>query len=201
MFLGMADLLMSAEFLQLAESHTKCVAESASNRTADVAECIAVLRTLNRSKWQPITEKEEIRRVFNRLIVQEVSSGCWSQELASVVEYLDETGSMPDALFGRLRSALENFMTGYHLADEMADCSSSTQCNELATRLQSLGERLGLDVTPELAEVMEKKEQFEEEEDIRADMAMDDWKDEWSARQDTEDEIRGLFATLAHDRD
>ena len=201
MLLSMADVLRNPGFLELVQSHADYGSEIWNTRRANVTGCIEVLKTLNQSTWEPIARNQVLRLVFNRLIVNEVVNGCMSEELVDVMEYFDEKNSIPARVYEKVRSATEDLLTGYYLAEEIADCQSSTQYDELVVRLKYLGERLDLDVAPGIAEITEHKERFEEEQEYHADMAMDDWKDQWSDKRQTEDQIRGLFATLAEDRD
>ena len=201
MLLGMADRLMSSDFLRLAEEHTEYASKKASDYGIEIEECIEVLNTINGSKWHPIMGNQEIRRTFNSLILQGISDGCPSQELMALVEYVDRRGSWTESLYERLRTVLENSRTSYHLAEEISECRSTAQCDEIASRLERLGQRLGSDVAPEIAGVFERKQQIEDEEEMRADMAMDEWKDQWGAERHTENEIRELFSSLTEDRE
>jgi|GEM_PF-4659518 len=102
-------------------------------------------------------------------------------------------------------SVLDALQSGFHayqhdyFSNELSECKSSGQFDELLADLETIGSSLGVDPSSEIQRTQETKDEFEENESAYADHMQDEWKERSYSNRASEAEVREMFATLRSD--
>jgi hypothetical protein len=164
----------------------------------EVVGAVDVLRVLN-------TLQGEITRRFagcaadmKSALLCYVSSGCQSNELRALIDVLDVDGADSHAL-PMLRAGFSNFQAaGFN--NELRQCRSVAQYDEMLENLEHFRELLCVDVTLELETVHCARSEHIEHEEEYADLMQDEWKERYREERDDDRTLSEIFGSLGRDR-
>ena len=125
-------------------------------------------------------------------VFQAVSRGCQSDELREAIRLLDDSPFEDD--LNAIRSGYATYVeNGFH--EELRECRSYDQFHQLKEDLASFEEVLGVEVSHLIEEVEAARDDFEENEERKADALQDEYKERWREDRYENESIADLFAS------
>src|SRR5690606_34751146 len=109
-------------------------------------------------------------------LLHQATTGCRSDELREFLSLLDFAKSAHAQLIPPLRTAYGLFVDDY-LSDEIGNCQSASDYQTLIDDVSALGDRLGVGVERQLEQIQEALDEYEANEEARADHMMDEYKE------------------------
>ncbi len=197
---AMADQLQSHAFEALVTPSFSRLQLEWSTERPDINDAIAALRALNRSTSVARIEVTQIGRAIREAVLAEASSGCRSDELREVIDFIDVSAGAGDPAVVAARSAFEAYRCTT-FSDELRECRSRDQYDAMLEDLHVFSEQLGVDVSALADRVGEAKSEFEEHEEERADQMQDEWKERWRDERQNEQSLSEMFESLRSNRD
>lgn len=165
----------------------------------EVTDAVEALRVLNTLQGEDKVRFVALAVEIKRALETEVSAGCRSDELRELIGVLDLAGADSGAV-PALRTAFANFVAS-GLGEDLLECRSVEQFDELLEDLELFRETLGVNVATPLAKVQLARSEYLTEEDEYADHMQDEWKERYRAERNDERSLSEIFGSLAGDRD
>ena len=144
--------------------------------------------------------REECVKRCREAVLAKIRNGGGSEELTACLDFFLATANRTQESWAALRDGAHMFLHDYY-PDELSSCDTSGVFLELAEVLHRLDDELGVDVNWELSNLREAEEEFDHRQSVLDDLAYDRWKESRAMETHGESDIRGLFASLAPDRD
>lgn len=197
--IDMADCGPSAPFIELIEPLFKRLLEEWRTERPQINEALDVFMTLWRTRSMTQEEAEKKQKTIRSAVLEEIRTGCNSDDLREIVSVLDTSGGDENPVVVVAKIAFDIYRQTY-FSDELQHCRSSSQFDSLVDDLELFNTELGVDVTFLLERVEEAKADFEQNEEAYADHMQDEWKERWREERDSERSASDMFSSLRNDR-
>ena len=166
----------------------------------DINDAVEALRALDGTRLVEPVALEAMTRAIKAALVEDVQSGCRSDELRELIGVIDTSEADADAALSPARLAFQTYRQTI-FQDELRECRAREQFDALSEDLELFREQLGVDVSSLLTKVEEAKNDFEEHEDAYADHMQDEYKEHWRDERASERSVSDMFGSLRSDRD
>lgn len=197
--IGMADHLRSLVLLRIAELAAQRLFEEWQNEAAEINEGVEVLRALDSAEWEPLTTMTKIAERVRDGLVSQAEVGCRTDELRELVTVIDFDADEDGSLRRALRSAYGEYRRS-HFQEDLRECRAEEHFDGLLEDLELFKEWLGVDIASEVETLEERKREYEEEGPQERDYD-GEWSDLRAQELFHEASVRGMFGSLASDRD
>lgn len=190
----MAERLASAELAALvAPMMARLEGEWIEDGT-NINDGVELLRALDAARFLSANDAANVRKEVQDAILNEARSGCRAYELRELLSVLDNTAAVTAA-----RAGFVHFEQ-HHFSEELRECRSGEQFDDLIEDLKLFRNELGVDVERLIKRVEEAKAEFDAHEDEYTDHMLDEWKERHYFERDAERSISELFLSLRGDR-
>lgn len=160
----------------------------------NLSEGIALLESIEMNSFVFPTVPAELRVRALRLLATEASTGCSSAELRELVNAIaskDLTGELVDLL----HKAADVYKSSY-FSDELVDCNSEGNFDDLEADLLLIEEFTGVDFRGPLKSIHAEKEEFEENQAAYEDQQYEEWNDSRYEREGESRQLDDMFDSL-----
>jgi hypothetical protein len=195
LLIDMADVLQHASLLPLIERMIATIETGWATEWGDMTATVALVRRLDRRRWVELGQFRPFRKTCLKELLHQATTGCRSDELREFLSLLDFAKSAHAQLIPPLRTAYGLFVDDY-LSDEIGNCQSASDYQTLIDDVSALGDRLGVGVERQLEQIQEALDEYEANEEARADHMMDEYKERGRQERASDDGIRELFGSL-----
>jgi hypothetical protein len=193
----MRERLASNEFAALIAPMMARLAEEWQSDQVNISDGVELLRALDLARLLSAAEVNDVRRQVQDAILGEARTGCRADELRELLSVLDTSErAAPTVLAAQASFA---HFEQYHFDEELRECRSPEQFDDLIEDLQLFGDELGVNVERLIERVEEAKAEFEEHEDAYADHMQDEWKERYLFERDADRSVSELFSSLRGD--
>jgi AAA domain (dynein-related subfamily). len=194
-----ADRLASPEVATLIAPLFSRLQQEWESESVDIIDVVKLLRALDGSRSIAPVDRAHMTDIIESALMNEVRSGCRSDELRELIEVIDRSEGNADALVEAARAGFDAYRhTIFH--NEVRECRSHEQFDGLIEDLELFRDELDVDVAPLLGSVEEARAEFEEHEDARADYMLDEWKERRHEERQSERAVSDMFGSLFGDR-
>ncbi len=166
----------------------------------DINDAANALRALDGTRSVEPLALEAMTRAIKAALVEDVQSGCRSDELRELIGVIDTSEADADEALSPARMAFQAYCQTM-FQGELRECRAREQFDALSEDLELFHEQLGVDVSSLLTEVEEAKSEFEEHEEAYADHMQDEYKERWRDERASERSVSDMFSSLHSDRD
>lgn len=197
--IAMTDHFRHPSLLALVEPLAKRLLDEWRSGQVHVIDGIEIVRAFEAATWPTLTEMRQVKSTVLDALIEHATSGCGSYELSELISILDlapEDAEITQSLrqgFGQYRRL--------YFRDELRECRSPDDFDNLHDALGHLGSALGVDTKGEFEKINENKAEFEEQQDAYTDHMQDEWKERWRDERARERDVHDMFGSLIFDRD
>ncbi|MGO3930632.1 restriction endonuclease [Rhodopseudomonas pseudopalustris] len=197
--IDMSDRLASPKIAALIEPLFAHIQHEWTTERPDISDAVETLRALDSTRSIDANVLDQMKASIKTVLIEEVQKGCRSDELREVIGAIDTTEADANEALSAARRAFEAY--GHTMfQDELHECRSREQFDELMEDLKLFSDQLGVDVSSLLTRAEEAKDEFEEREDDYADHMQDEYKERWRDERASERGVSEMFGSLRDDR-
>jgi hypothetical protein len=197
--IGIADRLRASVLRRIVECASQRLFEEWKNEAAEIDDGVQILRAFERATWAPLTAMTQVVARVRDGLVDQAELGCRVDELRELISVIDFDTDEDGTLHRALRSAYREYRRDNFRGD-LSECRADEQFAGLLEDLELFKDRLGVDISREVAAVHERMSEYEEEEHKERDY--DGEASDLRAQElFREASIREMFGSLASDRD
>lgn len=193
--IDMAERLASAELAKLVGPLFERLQFEWRSERPDINDAIDLLRRLENARYVEPSHREDMQQQIKSALVADIKLGCRSDELREFISTIEISAPDGSSAFMAARDAF-NIYTRSSFQDELRECRSREQFEELTEDLELFRDRLGVDISNLIAKLEESVAEYESMEDNYADYMHDQWKERWRDERADERQISEMFATL-----
>lgn len=165
-----------------------------------VNDTVDLLRELAGTQCIPEAEAARITTILKSALLEEVRTGCRSDELRELIGIIDASDADAEVSLQAAREAFEVY-TESMFRDDIRECRSDGQFEGLIEDLELFRDELGVNITRLLSKIEEAQIEFEQNQSDRADYEQDASKERWRDERDNERSVSEMFGSLRGDRD
>lgn len=198
--IDIADKINAPEITEIVDSLFVRMQQEWENEGVNVDSAIDLLQVLKASQAFDAAQLAQITNSTEMALLEATREGCHSAELRELISLLDLEGDNSLVLTDALRASFQGFEESY-FRDEVSDCRSREQFDEIINDLEFFGGNLEVDVDYLISDVEESKSQFERDEDEYIDQMQDEWKEQWREERATERNVVDMFGSLQRNED
>lgn len=192
----MAERLASAEFAALVAPMMDRLAEEWEADQTYINDAVELLRALHVARFLSAADVADVREQVQDAILNEARNGCRVDELRELLSVLDTSQRTVTAA----RAGFTHFEQ-HHFGEELRECRSRAQFEELIEDLELFRDELGVSVERLVERVEEAKKDFEEREDEYNDHMEEEFLERYRFERDADRNISEMFSSLRGDRD
>jgi hypothetical protein len=164
-----------------------------------VNDAVEALHAINTARSiNPVT-LVAMTKAIKAALIGSVQVKCRSDDLRELIGVIDTSASDADAALLGIRSAFECYRQTM-FKDDLKDCRTRKQFEDLIENLQLIGEYLGVSVATLLMTTEQKKNEFVDHEEAYADYMHDEYKERWRDERDDAKMVSSMFGSLRGDR-
>ncbi|MFY0662607.1 MAG: restriction endonuclease [Shimia sp.] len=163
------------------------------SESPEINDAVELVRTLQACKSVSQDEADRMLNIIKPVLLKEIGTGCRSDELRELIGVLDLTDHC-----GTKKAAQAAFEAYRRLqfADEVGECKSGEQFDELIEDLELFRDELGVEIAAMLDTVEEAKFEFEANEEAWADHMQDEWKERSRDERASARGVSDMFGSL-----
>jgi hypothetical protein len=197
--LEMADRLDSPELAALAVPMMTRLNEEWQIDQANIIDSVGLMRALDVARHLPTTDLVDIRRQVQDAVLNQVRNGCRGDELRELLRVVDTSVRGDPAVIAILTSFAR--FECEHFPEELRECRSSEQFDDLIQDLEFFQSRLGVDAKRLIEQVEKEREGFQKYEEDYADHIEEEGRERYHAERSADQSVSEMFSSLRGDRD
>lgn len=180
----------------IAPAYLRLIEEWGTERP-QINDTIELIRAMDAAVSLPTDSVTPMRNAVLDAVLEEVRTGCRSDELRELLSVVDTRDAGPEMAIAK--ESFAKYQRQY-FSDELSECRSREQYSGLIEDLELFRDELGVDVDAMIQRVEEANAEFEEHEDRYVDHMQDDWKERSRMERDGDRSISEMFESLRGDR-
>jgi hypothetical protein len=197
--IGMADHLRSPDLLRMVEFAAQRLFEEWQHEAVDINEGVEALRAFDSAQWEPVAAMTKIAECVREGLASQAEVACRTDELRELLTVIDFDADGDGSLRRALKSAYREYRRS-NFREDLHECNAEEHFDGLLQDLEFFKETLGVDIAEEVETVMERKQEYDQEQSASEDYDEDALKERWREERATETTVREMFGSLASDR-
>lgn len=189
-----AGVLKSAKFARFVATSLETLIANWVTEAPDLDDGLALLARVGADARVLKSSGEDVRRRIVRALVAEASTGCASDQLRELLNALS-TEEIDEELEDLLFAAAEAYRSSY-FGDELRNCKSSGDFENLQEDLKLIADRTNIDFELTQLEIRDAWSEFEDYQAAAEDRAYEHWKDQRYERRESDRAVDDMFDSL-----